>query len=448
MNSFTWLRSKCPISSDPLGWIFLQLGLFFLASSALLSGLFVLAALICCTRYKRRPYLSDPWNYPFLLAGIWMLVGSLSAFSGWLALVGLANWLPFFWFFWAAQPYLATPDSRKRCALCLLLGTVPVVITGFGQLWLGWEGPWQALNGLIVWFVATGGEPNGRLSGLFDYANIAGAWLALVWPFSLAALFQPALNFWKRNIVLVFAIAIVAALVLTDSRNAWGGFLLAIPFVLGPLSWPWLLPLLFLMLLPVALAVVPGVGLELQELARQIVPEGLWSRLNDMRYSQQRSLVSTRLSQWKIAIAFLSERPWFGWGAAAFSILYPLRTGQWHGHAHNLPLEIGVAHGLPVTFLIVSAVLALLITALARGVLAQKSSQKNGISNSIFDRAWWSASLIIVFLHGADMPFFDSRLNIAGWLLLSGLRCLIIPFDSVKLGSSKPVFDAELTGLV
>ena len=46
--------------------------------------------------------------------------------------------------------------------------------------------------------------------------------------------------------------------------------------------------------------------------------------------------------------------------------------------------------------------------------------------NSIIDRAWWTSCLILVCLHGTDMPFFDSRINIAGWILLAGLRCLIM----------------------
>ena len=29
--------------------------------------------------------------------------------------------------------------------------------------------------GKVIWFMAPGGEPEGRLSGLFDYANIAAA---------------------------------------------------------------------------------------------------------------------------------------------------------------------------------------------------------------------------------------------------------------------------------
>ena len=127
-----------------------------------------------------------------------MIFGSIRAYSGWLAWVGLANWLPFFWVFWGFQPYLLTTQARRKCALSLLSGSLPVLVTGFGQLWFGWEGPWQLFGGLIIWFMSPGGEPLGRLSGLFDYANIAGAWLAIVWPFALAALLQPSLNRFRR----------------------------------------------------------------------------------------------------------------------------------------------------------------------------------------------------------------------------------------------------------
>tara|TARA_Y100001968_G_C19425546_1_gene754129 strand:- start:1459 stop:2583 length:1125 start_codon:yes stop_codon:yes gene_type:complete len=361
-----------------------------------------------------------------------MVIGCLRAYSGWLAWVGLANWLPFFWCFWAFQPYLSSVYERKRAALCLICGTVPVVCTGLGQIFFGWEGPWQLLNGLIIWFLDPGGEPLGRLSGLFDYANIAGAWLALVWPFALAALVQKSLRFKDRCLVFTLAIMIVASLVLTDSRNAWGSFVLAFPFVLGPTSWFWLLPFLFISLLPLFLAVLPGVNLELQTLARTIVPERVWTRLNDMKFMGLRSIESTRVNQWKEAIILISERPFLGWGAAAFSVLYPLRQGLWHGHAHNLPLELAVSSGVPAAGLLVGMVLLLLIIALYRlGFWQGNKTIDHYSDNSLFDRAWWTSMFILICFHGTDMPLFDSRINLAGWILLAGLRCLIrVPSSS------------------
>merc|ERR1712138_233278 len=80
---------------------------------------------------------------------------------GMLAWLGLFNWLPFFWCFWGLQPFLLTPERRRKCASWLVLGSLPVLITGFGQLWLGWEGPLQIFDGLIIWFISPGGEPVG-----------------------------------------------------------------------------------------------------------------------------------------------------------------------------------------------------------------------------------------------------------------------------------------------
>ena len=37
------------------------------------------------------------------------------------------------------------------------------------------------------------------------------------------------------------------------------------------------------------------------------------------------------------------------------------------------------------------------------------------------DRAWWTALFVLITMHATDLPFFDSRLNILGWILLAGL---------------------------
>ena len=67
--------------------------------------------------------------------------------------------------------------------------------------------------------------------------------------------------------------------------------------------------------------------------------------------------------------------------------------------------------------------LALLVVSLRRGL------------SGLFDRAWWTALFILMVLHGTDLPFFDSRLNIAGWILLAGLRA---SFSPLRLEQSQP----------
>lgn len=386
-----------------------------LASSALLAGLLLFVALLLGSR-RRTPPLQDRANGVLVAAAVLMLLGCIQAESGWLAWVGLANWLPFFWAFWGYQPYLATSAARRRAGLALLVGTVPVILTGLGQLWWGWSGPLQQLGGLIIWHLHPGGNPPGRLSGLFDYANIAGAWLALAWPFALAALLQRRLGPVRRGVALLIAANLAAALFLTDSRNAWGALLVALPLVVGPTSWPWLLPLLLLAVALITLASVGGVPGPVQATARALVPEAIWGRLSDLQFAGHRPLAITRLAQWQVALTLIAERPWLGWGAAAFSQIYPRRTGHWHGHPHNLPIDLALSHGLPVAALVVGLVLWLLIASARRGMA----------TGPVFERAWWASALVLASLHATDIPFYDSRINVAGWVLLAGLRCALV----------------------
>ena len=423
------LDAHRPPQTDPLGWRCFQLGMFVLPASALFAVVLLLVALIQGSR-RRSPWWHDRVNLVLAAVAALMVIGAAAAtlrsselptYAPSLAWLGLFNWVPFFWGFWGFQPYVADGPARRRVALALVAGTVPVVATGLGQLWLGWQGPWQILGGSVIWHLEEGGRPLGRLSGLFDYANITAAWLSLSWPLLLAALLACARRWrqglagsgWRLLVVLALAAAQVAALYLTDSRNAWGAMLLAVPLVAGPGSWLWLLPLLLLALLPVALATLPGVPSMLQDPARSLVPQSIWGRLNDLNHHSERKLASLRITQWSVASGLIAERPWLGWGAAAFSVIYPLRTGRWHGHTHNIALDLAVTFGLPVALLMVGLVLWLLMRGLRRGMAA----------GPVFERAWWASVLVLAVLHASDIPTYDSRLNIAGWVLLAGLRC-------------------------
>jgi O-antigen ligase len=383
--------------------------MLLLPSSALLGGLCFLVACISGSQGREQPIWRDSWMQPLLLAGLLMLVGCCFAQSGALAWAGLANWLPFFWAFWACRPHLETVNQRRQAAWMLVAGTVPVLVTGFGQMLLGWSGPWQLGGGAIVWFVAPGGQPSGRLSGLFDYANIAGAWLGVVWPLMLACVLRPD-AWWRRSGAFALALSTAVAVVFTQSRNAMGALALALPLVIGPLQWSWLLPLLALLTVPLALAVLPGIPIGLKSWSAALLPDRIAERLLDQ--DTPTAWKHTRLGQWGYGIELVAARPWFGWGAAAFSVLYPIyAVKRWHGHSHNLPLELAISHGLPVTVLIVGTVFFLLVVALKRGMLRRDP----------LERAWWAAALVMVVMHATDLPLFDSRMNILGWVLLAGL---------------------------
>ncbi|MAJ25302.1 MAG: ligase, partial [Prochlorococcus sp. MED630] len=62
--------------------------------------------------------------------------------------------------------------------------------------------------------------------------------------------------------------------------------------------------------------------------------------------------------------------------------------------------------------------------------------------NIIVDRAWRTSTLILICFHATDIPLFDSRINILGWILLIGLRCMI--YNSTSYNNSLKQFNNVL----
>ena len=118
--------------------------------------------------------------------------------------------------------------KKGKIALVLISGTFPLLMTGFGQYFFEWTGPFETLNGLIIWYQRPIISPGG-LSGLFNNQNYAGSWLNLVWPFCIALIFEKTKNFYNKSVSICFLVAIGLAIFLTYSRNAWVGLLIAFP---------------------------------------------------------------------------------------------------------------------------------------------------------------------------------------------------------------------------
>ena len=126
------------------GFILFILGIFFLPSTIAIGLLFLLPAFVIASLSRNKSFFKDSWNLPFLIFGLLILISAISQnylltnkynaiWDAKLSLIGLANWIPFIWIFWASQPYLDSKPNRRSFALILVAGTFPVLITGFGQ---------------------------------------------------------------------------------------------------------------------------------------------------------------------------------------------------------------------------------------------------------------------------------------------------------------------------
>ena len=61
-----------------------------------------------------------------------------------------------------------------------MIGSVPILISGFGQYLFNWYGPFEFLNGLIIWYQR---ENESGMTSFFNNANYAACALASVFSF-------------------------------------------------------------------------------------------------------------------------------------------------------------------------------------------------------------------------------------------------------------------------
>ncbi len=410
------------------GFILFILGIFFLPSTMLIGVLFLLPSYILASLSAKKSFFKDYWNLPFLIFGLLILISAISQnylFSNkydaiWdtkLSFIGLANWIPFIWIFWASQPYLNTKSKRKSFSLILVAGTLPVLITGFCQYFLNWNGPFQTLNGLIIWYQRPIENPGG-LSGLFSNQNYAASWLNFVWPFCIALFFENGKNFFKKTAALSFLISTGLAAFLTFSRNAWLGLFISTPIVLGKKGLKIFLPLITITIL---ILFSQFFDPEFQNSLKNLLPGKILLEFSNDGYE---GLDVTRMGIYKSAFELIKENPFFGIGAGSFSEIFFFNTNFWKGHSHNLLFELSISYGLPATIIFFISTTNILYLSGKKIFLSKKKIDINYI-----DKAFWTALFFFLISQLADIQYFDGKISLITWILMAGLKNIILDND-------------------
>ncbi len=444
-------------------WNSAQFGLLLLPMSPLLAGISLLLALGGSWQYGYRQIQGSSIHRGLAILALLLIISTILAEDKPAAFLGLFNFLPFFAFFAAFSVLIQTPQQLRRIAWILLIGSVPVVIIGFGQLFWGWTGPVKFWL-IIDWPIAPTGTPPGRMASVFAYANVLASYFLIpfilglgLWieetqamksrkqvPRSQEKIKDPrdprivrmvnlnptedAGQVWLRWIFLTLAVLGNAiALILTNSRNAWAIALVAsIAFAVYQ-GWRWIVGFV-----AAGVTVVLGAAFApnpLQQWLRAIVPAYFWARLNDDLFPD-RPLATLRITQWQFAGNMTIKRPWTGWGLRNFPPLYEAQTQVYMGHPHNLFLMLSAETGIPATLLLSG----LVAWVLAKGILLLRhwsitSATESTVIPFYQDRLIFFSYLITfaacVLFHCLDVPIFDSRINILGWLLLAAIWGLV-----------------------
>ncbi len=401
-----------------IGIKFFNIGVFLLVSAPAIAGIFFLIALILSSLKSEINYFQDKSNRIFILSSILLISTTLvnhffhssndvlSDYQPFVNWIGLLNWIPYFYCFWAFQKFLNTSDLRKNTAINLVSGSIPLLITAIGQYWFNWHGPFKALNGLLIWYQKPMID-SGGVTGLFSNSNYAGSWLVIIFPFIIAFIYQLSNSKLQRFVISILISLVVTLIYLTKSRNALLGTILSLQLFYQNKYLFIFLIFLFFFIIPLML---------LNNNFRKQLFFGNFSNIN-LNFES-----FPRLSVYKEAINFILERPLLGWGSASFPLLFFSRKFEWYGHAHNIFLELAISYGLISASIIGFGIFSTLWRSFKSIYLLKKFPSKTLKSQNFYiDKAWWTTTFILIFSQFFDVQFLDFRIGMIFWILLSGL---------------------------
>ncbi len=413
----------------------LKFGVFLLPFSADFGATALGIVLIGLWRQKYKDIINNPINRVWGLLFIWLVITSLLAVHSRYSWEGLGNFLPSFLMV-ASFPFLFKDFLRLyQLGWWIVLTSIPVCFLGLMQLFLGWETP-LFLHSIGIKMTAYG-HPDGRMSSLLMYANTLAFFLVIAFTLSiglwilhyrrrsfktpsLTTGFKDALINWQLLILTVAILCNGIALILTNSRSAWGLAILGLMAFAIYLRWYWIIiTVLLIIFLVIWAAWIPVY----QDVMRQIVPSYFWARLTDEMYDD-RYVTALRTTQWGVAWNMMLQRPLWGWGLRNFTPVYQEEMNVWMGHPHNLFLMLLAEIGAIGTLLFSG----LVATILGKAVLLMGKIKNNfnneisqGKENFLLLFTYLVAFSLCIIFNLLDVSIFDLRVNLMGWLLLSAI---------------------------
>ena len=343
-----------------LPWYLTQLGLLIFPLIPSLGAVSFVIASIGTWRRQYRRIRNRLLNWGFAVLSVLLIATAGLADDKIAAFVGLFNFLPFFLFFAALSALIQTTTQLRQLSWILAIGSIPVVIIGMGNMFLGWITSqfWEIIFGWKL-------EPRiDRMDSVMTNSNLLAAYLVIViilglglWIENLQKInkIEKKINKIKITIpsfttpflfLTFILIGDFVALILTHSRNGWANAIFVCVAYAFYQSWYWMIAVVTAVTSSIMIAARGP--LPIAKLFRQVIPQFFWLRLQK-DFFLGRALPQHRNTQWEFAWSLTVQRPWNGWGLRNFTLLYQVETDHWLGHPHNLFLMLSAETGLPTT---------------------------------------------------------------------------------------------------
>ena len=387
---------------------FFYLSLFLLPSASVIAAVFLLIASFFSMGTRYKSFFQNKINYFFIISVSMMLISCFRALKGidqnpllqevwdpYLSLIGLFNWLPFILIFWSYETFLDSSNKRSLAINFLIAGTVPVLFSGLIEYFFNFNNDLSTLYGFITWHL--GPSKTQMISGLFNNPNYLSAWLSMILPLGIYSLEKSKKKF-DFFFLVIFNLITLALILLTGSRNGLIAMLVLTLFIIKNKK-KYLI--LFLTFLVSYLSIKYLINFEIN--------------VFDNFSNTSRFLI------FKESIKLISEKPFFGFGAASFSHVIPIPTslGPYEDniqHTHNLVLELAFNYGLLASLFLNIPIFYLL----SRGLYINLAKKIN-----LVDQSWFISFFIISLSYSTDITYYDGRISVLSWILLVGLNTII-----------------------
>ncbi|WRH66905.1 MAG: O-antigen ligase family protein [Planktothrix sp. GU0601_MAG3] len=406
-----------------LPWNCLQWGVFLFPILPIFGSISIFLGMIFSYQRRFQFIRKNPINQGLAIVSILLVIISILADNSIESLIGLNNFIPYFIAFAGLSEIIQTPSQLRRLSWLMIFGAIPVTILGLGQQYLSWSGI-DILQGILGWSLQLNGNPVGRMSSVFMYANILAVYLVIIFTLTLGLLIEEwqnksqnddsyILNKNQKITLLIITLLLTAIdLILTNSRNAWGLAVLSSLAYALYLRWWWLI-----LLVTTGVTAVFGSAFApspIKEGLRMIIPAYFWQRITDENFV--RPVETLRITQWKFALNLAQTRPLTGWGLRNFTPLYEAKMNVWLGHPHNLFLMLFAEIGIPT---------ALFFMGIIGWILSQGFLLLNNRLTNPSERLIYYSYLItffgLILFNCFDVSLFDFRVNTLNWIILSGI---------------------------
>ena len=416
-----------------IGLKIFHFGILLLAAAPSISLVLLFSSSILGSFNRPNSFFKDKLNYPFIAVAILMVLNcliiiffnkDLNSFEITKIWIGLSNWIPFFWCFWGFQPFLESQQLRIKSAKFFIIGSLPVLISGFSQYFFKIYGPFNFFNNLIIWYQRPL-DSNHAVTGLFNNQNYAGAWLCIIFPLCLVFLGKKNDNKFQKILFFLLCFSFFFMIMLTTSRAAILAIFISL-FLSSDVIKNKFLAMVSILSIPLILNFIKVYSLNFQSKFFNLVPfESLIKKASLTNFSNIQ--FDPRIEVWQKSLELIKSNPLTGYGAGSFESLYKQSNGVFGEifHSHNIFFELAISHGLPSSLIIFFTMTFIIIFSwkINLNQLGNKSGDDSLFKN--FDKAWIISFIIFFLIHIVDITYFDGRISTISWILLSGMVCII-----------------------